>query len=252
MNTLIKQPLFWVATAAFLLIGMLAILYLMPPLLQTFQDNRSKLSTLDGQITSKQSYLDQINTLKKSSDTLTSLYASASQSLPTGAQNDLLSLQLEGLTKSLGLNLAITVPFNQASTPTVAPTTTTDTTGTVQAGGAANSTTSPTVTTTGSQTTFTLSGPADFNSLKTLLAALRSFGRWNKVTTIELSQGTGAMTATVTAQVFWKNNKIADFAGDSNLITKARAIFSSLKTYTTAPNAATEGAFGRGDPFAKP
>ncbi len=246
MNLLIKQPLFWIATTLFLILGVGALLYLMPPLVSDLSNSRAKIQELNSQISEKQNYLAQVAVLKDDGEAIESYYATAGKALPTSVETDSLLLQLEGMVNILRLSGAtITVPFSTAATTAASSSSEGVTTG-----GSANSTTSPVVKSNGSQTTFTISGKFGFNDMRTLLQSLRSFSRWNKITSIELTKSGDEYSATVISQIFWLSGDNLSFSGSTAFLSTAKSLFSDLKSYSTAPDVTTEGSYGRSDPFA--
>jgi hypothetical protein len=159
-------------------------------------------------------------------------------------------LQLDGLLGSLGLsNAKITVPFGSATTASAAASDTSD-----SKPGTVGNTTKPVVKSdVANQTVVTIAGEMDYDHTKALLAALRSFSRWNKVTALDITQSGTVTNVTVSLQVFTAPDATADFTGaDGDFLVRAKKIFGSLKQYATVPNYQTEGSYGRSNPFATP
>ncbi|HSX42246.1 MAG TPA: hypothetical protein VLE93_02750 [Candidatus Saccharimonadales bacterium] len=219
MGNLLKSQRFWIATGSFLVLAGALLYFTFPPLWRTFQSQRSRLSDLNAQISSQTQYIATIKSLTAQPDTVNSLYQKATELLPPALDSDLLALQLDGLLASLNLsNLTVTVPF--AATGTVAP-------------------------------SVTLTGAASFSQAQTLIAALKTFGRWNKITSIDLAQTGQNSTVTVSTSVFFRAAKAPEFSGsNTKLLTQAATLFKGYQTYATAPNVTQEGDFGRTDPFA--
>jgi len=248
MNILIKQPMFWITTGLFVIISAGLLVYVMPDLLNRYTNFRAQNSDLQTQIADKESYLNQVKTLKNDKDNVEKYYEIAQKALPTSASSDTLLLQIEALTNSLGLGgVTITVPFNQ-----VAASPTSSSSDTVSTGGAANSTPGTVVKSSSTQTTFTVAGEMGFDSFRTLVSRLRTFARWNRVTTIDLTLSGGEYAASVTAQVFWKNTAQAAFSGSTSFLSSAKTLFDPLQSYSTTPDIQKEGDYGRPDPFATP
>lgn len=248
-SALIKKPSFWIISLLFLVVTVILIIYVFPPLFSRFNSLRADSTSLTAERDKQKQYADLLDNLANNKDAVAGLYQSADQALPSTVRADFLLIQLDSLTSSMGLTgVKFVVPFSSGVVATPAPS---GSGGTASIGGAANS--SPVVKSdsSGSQTTFSISGPIGFSSVQTLLQNLRSLSRWNKITSIELGLNGSEPTATITAQVFTLPNYSSNFTGaDSSFLTKAQALFGSAKSYTTQPNSSTEGSYGRANPFA--
>lgn len=239
-------------TGLFLLLvgGVLWKVY--PPLWQKYQASRATHQALQSELDREQQYSATIKVLEKHKDLLASLTASARQALPTTTEPDLLLLQLDGLASSLDMAAAtLTVPFGAPAAAVATKKDATSDSGDpkpASQGGSTNS--QPVVKSDGGQTTMVISGEYGYEQLKALLVALTTFSRWNKLTGFDITRAADKTTLTVSAQVFSRPNPAAVFSGqDAKFLEKARTTFGALKSYATAPNSATEGTYGRGDPF---
>jgi len=250
---MIRHIFFWISTVVFLVITLGIIWKVYPPLLGKVNDQRDSLEKVGQNITEEQRYLAVVKSLTDRQQVADQIYDKAVQALPLTLAPDLLLLQLDGLLASLQLgNATVTVPFGQAAVPILAPATPS---GETKPGSVGNSSaTKPVVSgQSATQTTFTIAGEMDYPKVKALLVALRQFGRWNKVTSIEINKSSDKTTVTVVCQAFAAANTTADFGGsDPNFLNNAGKVFNALKQYTTAPNYQTEGQYGRIDPFATP
>lgn len=250
---LIKNKYFWVSTALFLAIGLGFIWFMYPPLVQSMKDNSDRSATLDEQIIVATAHQAAVRSLNANETRVTSLYQTASLSLPAVIDAENLTLQLRGLLDSLKLNSAvITAPFQQtvsvaapAATSGSAPSPSTQT----NTGPSANVATAATP----AQSSFTIVGDMDFPTAQLLLSNLRTMTRWNKISSFDIIQANNKTTATITAQVFSKKAPASSFSStDISFLDKAGSVFGSLKTYATLPDFTTEGAYGRINPFAAP
>lgn len=250
MNIL-KSKLFLISTVVFLGVTLSVIWFLYPPSLKRFNDTRGQGAKLDSDIASTQKIVTSLNDLASKKGSLDDLYDKASQALPTSPSADLLLLQLDGLTKALGLNVAITVPFGEgALVSQVAPSSSTDTT--VKQGSGSVGSSKPIVTSaSNSNTQFTLAGKFDFTATQTLLTKLKALIRWNNVTGVTITSSGGDMNVTITGEVFWASQSNSTLSGSvSTVLDQGAKLFSGYQSYSTVPNANTEGSFGRANPFA--
>lgn len=226
---LVKNKTFWIATVVFLLIGGGIGWLVFPRAYHSFQEKRATDAALAKQIDEETQFIATVRGFSKQGATIDSLNQKARELLPTTAESDLLALQLEGLLSSLGLgNFSITVPLSAASGPTVNP-----------------------AAAVGNNQSFTVAGSASFTQLENLLSALKKFGRWNKISSFEITESGTGSSVTVVANVFTRSATPTAFDGKNQmLLDQASALFKTFNGYTTAPNAATEGNYGRSDPFA--
>lgn len=243
---LLKSKFFWITTVIFLVVALGALWRLYPPILSQLKENNEKSKRLDADLEAAEAYSKSIAALKNEADQLDDAYQLAERALPVGAQTDLLLLELEGLLNDLGLgSVKITVPF-QNTTP-VSSTSSAD--GAERPGGAAT-TTKPVVKGSSATTTFTLNGEITYTQLKTLLARLRTFSRWNKITSIDIAKAADKYTTTVTAEFFTKPAPTQETSITSaKILEQAKTIFGGLRVYTTKPDATKEGSYGKGNPF---
>lgn len=243
---LLKSKFFWITTVIFLVVTVGIVWRLYPPILAQLKENNEKSEKLDADLEAAEAYSKSIAALKNEVEQLDDAYELAERALPVSGQTDLLLLELEGLLNDLGLgDVKITVPFQNA-TP-VSSTSSAD--GAERPGGAATNT-KPVVKGTSATTTFTLSGEISYTQLRTLLTRLRGFSRWNKITSIDISKASDKYATTVIAEFFTKPapSKETNFTS-AKVLEQAKTIFGSLRTYTTKPDAAKEGSYGKDNPF---
>ncbi len=250
MRHLITTKYFLVVTGLFLLLTTVLIWFFFPPLLNTLNENRSLTAELAGKIASSQAEATTVRELEAASASLNDLYDKASTALPTAPTADLLLLQLDGLTKNLGLTATITVPFSEGA-PTTQLTTPPDA-NTVKPGSGSMGSVQPLITSsvTGTGTVFSLSGEWDYPSVLKILSKLKTFSRWNAVTSIDLTKTTDKMTATISGKVYWTPSSKSEFSGSvGSLLSQAKALFESSQIYAVAPDVTKEGNFGKSNPF---
>lgn len=245
----ISGKLFIVSTLSFILVVGVFIWFFYPPVLNVRQENVTKEKSLDAKIAEKTLLNQTIKKIESDSVELDRLYDLAEQALPDTEKSDLLLLQLDGLTKSVGITATITVPFTSgAAATTTPPVAAPEDESEIKAGTSGASSAIPIVT--GSDSSFSLSGDFSYAQTKTLLAKLRSFIRWNQLTALDLSVAGDKLTVTVAGKTFWSNNKPAELKTDGKtLIDSAKKLFDSYESYSTEPNIETEGVFGRANPF---
>jgi|GEM_PF-1349157 len=254
MNTLIKSKAFWVATAIFLLETLAIIWLALPPALSAIQNTRSQLSDIDSQIAAQQTRVDAGKALKQNSDEVETLFEKATLALPKTTDLDQLMLQLEGLLASLKLDATLSLPLQTSASSSAAASTpiVTSEESSARPGGV-GTTTASTPTESNEKTTFTITGKYGFADTRRLLVALKSFSRWNKITSVALSVNGDSSSSTVTAEVFYLAASPAEyFDTAAELIKQAKQSLASLVSYATTPSVETEGNFGRSDPFASP
>jgi len=253
---LLRSKFFWVATVLFLGISLVLTWKAYPPLLKQLQEKKAAESDLVEKVAQAKSYSDQVKSLSTHRQEITDLSQKVALALPTELQPELLLLQLNGLLGSVNLGGAtVTVPFGQATAPVAAaapPASSGSDASQPKAGSIGNSTTAPVVQQTdNTQATFTISGIMSFDDLQRLIEKLRSFGRWNKITALDINQTADGLTVTLTGQVFYKPASTSQYKGtDKNFLETAKKAFNSLQSYATAPNPTQEGQYGRANPFA--
>lgn len=248
---MIQSKLFWIATAIFLTVTLLTLWFLYPPALAEFNNTRNQNTKLSEEIATSRQRVASLNELKQNKTTLNDIHQKAVSALPTTPSADLLLLQLDGLAQALGLDLTITVPFNEgAFSSQVSPTPAIDD-GKIKQGSGSAGSSAPIITSSGAKTEFTLAGKFDFATTLNLLTKLKTFSRWNNVTTIDISGNTTETGVTVSGQVFWTPDSKKEFSGDANtLLQTAQKLFSGYQNYAAVPDFTREGQYGRSDPFA--
>lgn len=252
---LLRSKFFWVATVLFLGASLALIWKAYPPLLKQMQEKKSAESDLVEKVTQAKDYSDQVKSLSSHRQEVADLNQKAVAALPTDLQPELLLLQLNAMLGSLNLGGAtVTVPFGQATSPVVstpAPAAAPDSSS-PKAGSVGNSSSAPVVKQAdNSQATFTISGTMSFDDVQRLLEKLRSFGRWNKVTALDINQNADGLTVNLTGQVFFKASTSSSYTGsEKNFLDSAKKTFGSLNSYATVPSTTQEGQYGRGNPFA--
>jgi hypothetical protein len=222
MRLLSRSLYFWVATILVLILVLIAAVYVFPPIVSEVRTNQQTASGLEQQINDHEQFLVTLASLEKEKEKLDELHEKATLSLPSEAQPEILQLQFDGLLQSIGLkDVAISVPLNSGEGE-------------------------------GEEfVQFTLDGVMSFDKTKELIAQLRTLSRWNRITTISLTQGQGGVDTSVslTGKAFFKGGKPKDFSGQSSFLTQAQDLFDNLEAYTTIPDVTTEGTFGKQNPF---
>ncbi|MDP3992986.1 MAG: hypothetical protein Q8Q05_02110 [bacterium] len=253
MHNLLTSKYFLVVTGLFLLITITVIWLFFPPALKVLNENKAAKLSLNEQIQTSQAAATGVEDLVSAKTTIAELYDKASLALPSSPSADLLLLQFDGLTESLGLDATITVPFSegalasQVAAPAAPASDEEIKPGSGSAGG-----TQPIITSsdTGTKTDWSLSGEWDYPTVLNLLTKLKTFGRWNTVTSIDISAATDKSTATISGKVYWTPEGNLQFSGSvKELLTKAKILFDSYQTYTTIPDVTKEGNFGKSNPF---
>jgi len=226
-----KNIYFWVATVIFLTVTIIAVTKVIPPALSTARDSRASLKDLNAQIDSERQFASSLSDLSKNQSQLNTMSSLAVEALPTKPDGEELMLQLDGLLASLNMASATaTVPLS-AGTP--APS---SGTGTVSA----------------SQLAVTIVGDFNYAKARDLIAGLRGLIRWNKITSFDISQNGSTSHLSFTFNVFYKPGQVKTFSGDTNLLSEAKTLFDAYHSYTTRPNIAAEGTYGKTDPFSSP
>lgn len=224
-----------------------------PPIIGEFRELGEKDKAVSEQIVNAEAYSASIKELKVNSSTLDAVYDSAGRALPVSAESELLLLDLEGLVNSIGLKgLTISVPFQgtAASATASSQSATSGATDEVKRGNTA--TTKPVVKdgATADALTVTLSGSIDYSKANELLSKLKTFSRWNKVKSIDITKSGDTYATTISLEVFTKPAPSTSFTDTSAEFLKgAQALFSPMQTYTSKPNASSEGQFGKANPF---
>jgi len=232
---LLRSIYFWVSAMIFIMLVGLTVWKVIPPVLGQYRESTLTLKDLEVQITEKEKFVRALKTLEEERTDLEALHRQAQLALPTAVDSENLLLQLDGLIASLNLaEIKTTVPFSeeasrQAAAPEEKPAEPTESKPLAK---------------------FTISGPIDFEKLRDLVVQLKGFGRWNQLTSIDVIQSGGNITATITGEAFFKPAFSQEFSGDSQIINKAKAIFAKYRSYTTAPDISKEGSFGRANPLA--
>jgi len=254
MHNLLTSKYFLIISALFLVAAIAVIWFFFPPVIKSFNDNREQADTLAAQIETSQAEAATVNDLIAAKATIAELHEQASTALPGSPSADLLLLQLDGLTKSLGLEATITVPFSQATLPaqvdsSAAPKNESD----IKPGSGSAGGTQPIIASAspGTNTDFSLSGEWDYPTALNLLAKLKTFIRWNAVTSIDLTRAADKSTATISGKVFWVPSTNLQFSGTAkDLLSQAKTLFDGYQTYAEAPDVTKEGNFGKSNPFA--
>ena len=251
---IIKSRMFWIATFVFLVVAVGTVGIFYPSQLVTYKENKAKADDLDSQIQTQQGYATLITNLKNNQKDVQTLFEKANLALPAKKEPEILMLELDGLISSLGINATATVPFSggaATTTTTTATPTPTPAAGEVKPGSAGQAAT-PTPTTTGTvdgTIAFTIKGTMSYDQLNKLLVALKASTPWNKVTSIDLTSADGGLTATLNVESYYKKAPTIFTGKDADFLAKAKTLFDQVNTYTTIPNSATEGNYGRGNPF---
>ncbi|QQG49887.1 MAG: hypothetical protein HZB70_03780 [Candidatus Berkelbacteria bacterium] len=245
---LVKSTSFWIATGIFL-VACLGIVWLVfPKLISKFRLAQQTLKTANEEVAKTQQFLNTVETLNKNLDDLGKYNEAARLALPTTTEPEQLLLQLNGLIADLKLDATVTVPISK--------TTGTSTTSGASSGVKAGSIGGGTVVSnenanTDTGVTFTINGKFGFGELQTLIGRLRTFSRWNKIQSIDITRSDSASTVSITGQVFSKPLSGKEFsAADPQFLKKAGDLFGGLRSYATIPDITQEGSYGRKDPFA--
>jgi hypothetical protein len=254
MHHLLSSKYFLVISGLFLILTIAIIWFFFPPVIRTFNENKTTASTLADKVSASQAEGATVKDLIAAKSTIADLYDSASAALPSSPSADLLLLQFDGLTKSLGLSATITVPFSEGALASqVATPAAPASEGDIKPGGGSAGGTQPIVTSssTGAGTEFSLSGDWDYPTVLGLLTKLKTFIRWNSVTSIDLTRASDKYTATISGKVFWTPSSNLQFSGSAkDLLSKAKTLFDGYQTYAEAPDVTKEGNFGKSNPFA--
>ena len=251
MHKLFSSKYFLITTALFLVITVVVIWFFFPPLLGAFNENRAKNTELAQKLAASQADQTTMNELTAAKVSLADLSAKATLALPSSPSADLLLLQLDGLTKSLGLEATITVPFSQATpvSQVAAPVSE----GEVKPGSGSTGGTQPIVTSpsASSKTDFSLSGNWDFPTVLNLLTKLKTFSRWNNITSVDLVKSADKSTATISGKVFWTPPETnLQFSGSvKELLSQGKTLFGDNQSYAEPPDITREGNFGKSNPF---
>lgn len=253
MHKLISSKFFLVISGLFLLLAISIIWLFFPPAIKSFNENRAQGELLTDQIKISQAEAATVKDLVAAKSTIEDLYDKASLALPGSPSADLLLLQFDGLTKSLGLNATITVPFSEGSlaAQVATPATPADEND-IKPGSGSTGGTQPIVTSSGSGTgtDFSLSGEWDYPTVLSLLTKLKTFIRWNAVTSIDLTRTADKSTATISGKVFWTPTSNQQFTGSvKDLLSQAKVLFDAYVTYAEVPDVTKEGDFGKSNPF---
>ena len=246
MNLLTNRT-FLIATLLFLLVAIGGIWLFYPPALRKFNEIKTQQQQLTDELAATQATVDSLAVFSAKEADLNKYYDLASNALPTAPGSDILMLQLEGLTQSLGVSATITLPFSGtavAAQPAPASSSEED----VSPGGASNSG-QPVVAASSSQSQFTIAGKFDFNTTRALIRKLSTFIRWNTITAVSITSSNDGFSASISGQTYWLPGQAADSTFGSDVLTRAAALFSGFDSYTSTPDVTTEGNFGRNDPF---
>jgi|SRR3989344_3481588 len=253
MIHLISNKYFLITTAVFILATTAVIWLLFPSAINAYRGNKSESAALTEKLKISRAEGVVNEELVSNKDLIETLYASASTALPKTPSTDLLLLQLDGLSKSFGLNATITVPFSQASTSSQVTTLASPKNDTeVKPGSGSVGGNQPIITNSpdGTSTDFSLSGEWDYPTVLNLLARLITFIRWNNITNIDITKTAEKSSATISGRVFWEATDSPQFSGSvKELLDKSRKLFDSYQSYTTAPDITKEGSFGKSNPF---
>ncbi|MEK7202417.1 MAG: hypothetical protein AAB669_02725 [Patescibacteria group bacterium] len=253
MHNLLTNKYFLVVTGLFLVITIGVIWLFFPPAIRLFNENKAAKLSLAEQIQTSQTDAAGVKDLVAAKTTIADLYDKASLALPSSPSADLLLLQFDGLTESLGLDATITVPFSEGSLAAqvaapAAPASDEE----IKPGSGSAGGTQPIITSsdTGTKTDWSLGGEWDYPTVLALLTKLKTFGRWNAVTSIDITAAADKSTATISGKVFWTPSSNLQFSGSAKeLLTQAKTLFGSYQTYATTPDVTKEGNFGKSNPF---
>lgn len=247
---LVKSTSFWIATGIFLVVCLGLTWLVFPRLITKFRQTQQTLKTADEEITKAEQFLSTIDALSKNLDDLEKYHDAARLALPTTVEPEQLLLQLNGLVSDLRLDATVTVPISKGTTST---STGSSSSSEVKAGsiGSSGTVVSNENTTNEAGATFTINGKFGFGDLQTLIVRLRTFSRWNKIQSIDITRSDTTTTVALTGQVFSRPLSNKEFSGtDPQFMKKAGELFASLKSYATIPDITNEGSYGRKDPFA--
>lgn len=224
--TLYKNPYFWAATVGLLAVVGFSFAVLIPPVLAKLQENRSQITQLKTELEKQEKYLAAVQAVEQNETTLNQLHQTASLALPSQADSDILMLQFDGLLAQLGIgNASLNVPL---SAPVA---------GSAEAAAAGNT------------VEVTISGPISYEALTALLDSLKTFSRWNRVSAFDIAKTGDLYSTNVATKAFFQPGRSSEFSGDSAIISKAQQVFAGLATYATNPDIATEGSYGKQNPF---
>lgn len=219
---LIKSIYFWVATVILLAIIGVSGVKIIPPIVDNYQDNQQKLADSNIELDEQKKFLAAVNTIKNDPETLETLYDKALLALPETADSEILMLQLDGLLKSLKLgSVAINVPLQSA-----------DAAETEQ-----------------NNIEVTLSGDISYDQMTKLLPKLKTFSRWNKISSFDITRDVDKYNSSITLKAFFQPGSTGVFSGNSKILEQAETLFSDFESYATNPDINTEGTFGRPNPF---
>ena len=252
MHHLLSSKYFLVISGLFVVLTVAIIWFFFPPVIKTFNDNRAESSALAEKIKASQAEAATVKDLVAAKTTIAELYDNASAAVPSSPSADLLLLQFDGLTKSLGLDATITVPFSESSLASqVAPSAPKDEND-IKPGSGSTGGTQPIITSSGggTGTDFSLSGEWDYPTVLSLLTKLKTFIRWNTVTSIDLTKTADKTTATISGKVFWTPASNLQFSGSAkDLLSQAKTLFNPYVSYAVVPDVTKEGNFGKSNPF---
>lgn len=253
MHNLFISKYFLVVTGLFLAITIAVIWLFFPPAIELLNENKAAKLSLAEQIQTNQADADAVKDLVSAKTTIADLYDKASLALPSSPSADILLLQFDGLTESLGLNATITVPFSEGSLASqVAAPTAPASDEEIKPGSGSAGGTQPIITSSdiGTKTDWSLSGEWDYPTVLSLLTKLKTFGRWNTVTSIDITAAADKATATISGKVFWTPTSNLQFSGSAKeLLSQAKTLFDGYQPYTTIPDITKEGNFGKSNPF---
>lgn len=251
---LVRSKGFWISTVAFLLVSSGLVWFVLLPMMTTYRATAEEIASTAQQLEGKKQFLATVLQLSNDQASLETTFVAATAALPITTDPENLLIQLYALTKSLGLNSTITVPFDKTSTvgtPSTPPAASSDDVSPGPVGSSQPVVVSePSTNSKGAE--FSITGELSFSQVNSLIRRLWSFSRWNKISSIDIAYSSEKMSVTVSSQVFSRPAvSESSFAGtDSELLVKARQLFGSLKQYSTVPDIEKEGNFGRTDPFA--
>ena len=219
---LIKSIYFWVITVVLLAVVIISVLKIIPPVITAYQDNQQKLADAKVELAKQQKFLAAVNTVKSDPESLDELYNKASLALPRTANSEILMLQLDGLLISLGLGaVSINVPFQPTATDA----------------SELNS------------ISLTISGNITYQQMTKLLPKLKTFSRWNRISSFDISKSADKYSSSITTKVFFQPGDTGEFSGNTKVLDQAKELFSDFQSYATNPDITTEGIYGRPDPF---
>ena len=219
---LIKSIYFWVITVVLLAVVIISVLKIIPPVITAYQDNQQKLADAKVELAKQQKFLAAVNTVKSDPESLDELYNKAGLALPRTANSEILMLQLDGLLISLGLGaVSINVPFQPTTTDA----------------SELNS------------ISLTISGNITYQQMTKLLPKLKTFSRWNRISSFDISKSADKYNSSITTKVFFQPGDTGEFSGNTKVLDQAKELFSDFQSYATNPDITTEGIYGRPDPF---